>query len=239
MDGLYINSGGYFLLPFIYGEGGDLVDTDGEADRRQLRGERAPASQTAQDLVTSGAAVKPDANDSYGTMMTLFKESKVAMIINGPWEVANVAIRPRSSAASRTSASPRSRPARPRPGAPVGGHNYVIYSGMDDAKAEAAIAFVKFMSSAESRGVHRRRARPAARQRRRLRLGHRQREGRGLEAGARRRPCPSVDPRGRPVLRPARRDGHRGAGPGQATRKAALDEVAKKYKTEVVPDYSE
>jgi arabinogalactan oligomer/maltooligosaccharide transport system substrate-binding protein len=32
----------------------------------------------------------------------------------------------------------------------VGGHNYVIYEGMDDAKAEAAVDFVKFMSSAES-----------------------------------------------------------------------------------------
>ena len=35
-------------------------------------------------------------------------------------------------------------------GAPVGGHNYVIYSGMDDAKADAATAFVNFMASAES-----------------------------------------------------------------------------------------
>ena len=68
----------------------------------------------AQDLVTSGAAVKPPANDSYGTMMTLFKEQKVAMIINGPWEVNNVRT-PRPSVASRTSASPPSRPASPRP----------------------------------------------------------------------------------------------------------------------------
>ena len=30
VDGIYINSGGYFLLPFIYGEGADLVDTDDE-----------------------------------------------------------------------------------------------------------------------------------------------------------------------------------------------------------------
>ena len=30
MDGIYINSGGYFLLPFMYGEGGDLVDVDAE-----------------------------------------------------------------------------------------------------------------------------------------------------------------------------------------------------------------
>ena len=35
-------------------------------------------------------------------------------------------------------------------GAPVGGHNYVVWSGMDEAKADAAIAFINFMSSAES-----------------------------------------------------------------------------------------
>ncbi len=28
VDGIYINSGGYFLLPFMYGEGGDIVDAD-------------------------------------------------------------------------------------------------------------------------------------------------------------------------------------------------------------------
>ena len=36
VDGLYLNNGGYFLLPFIYGEGGDLVDTEAETDHGQL-----------------------------------------------------------------------------------------------------------------------------------------------------------------------------------------------------------
>ena len=59
------------------------------ADHGQLR-ENVTGIKTAADLVKSGAAVKPDANGSYGTMMTLFKEGKVGMIINGPWEVANI-----------------------------------------------------------------------------------------------------------------------------------------------------
>ena len=93
MDGLFINAGGYFLLPFIYGEGGDLVDAD--AKKIVVNSDKNVAGiKVAQDLVTSGAAVKPPANDSYGTMMTLFKEQKVAMIINGPWEVNNVKRRP-------------------------------------------------------------------------------------------------------------------------------------------------
>ena len=94
----------------MYGEGGDLVDVDAQ-EITVNSAENVAGVQTAQDLVESGAAVKPDANDPYGTMMTLFKEGKVGMIINGPWEVGDIATT-RSSAVSRTSAS---RPCRPAP----------------------------------------------------------------------------------------------------------------------------
>ncbi len=147
-DGIYINSGGYFTLPFIYGEGGDLVDT--EAQEIVVNSPEAVAGiQEAQDLVKSGAAVKPVANDPYGTMMTLFKEGKVGMIINGPWEVAAIDGDPNFGGFDNLGVAPVPAGSA-QSGAPVGGHNYVIYEGMDEAKAEAAIAFVNFMSSAES-----------------------------------------------------------------------------------------
>jgi len=147
-DGIYINSGGYFLLPFMYGEGGDMVDT--EAQEIVVNSDENVAGiETAQDLVTSGAAVKPVANDPYGTMMTLFKEGKVGMIINGPWEVANIDGDPNFGGFDNLGVAPVPAGSA-QAGAPVGGHNWVIWSGMDDAKAEAAVAFVNFMSSAES-----------------------------------------------------------------------------------------
>jgi arabinogalactan oligomer/maltooligosaccharide transport system substrate-binding protein len=147
-DGIYINSGGYFTLPFIYGEGGDIVDP--EAKTIEINSDASVAGITeAQKLVQSGAAVKPVANDPYGTMMTLFKEGKVGMIINGPWEVNAISSDPNFGGFDNLGVAPV--PAGSvKAGAPVGGHNYVIYEGMDDAKAEAAIDFVKFMSSAES-----------------------------------------------------------------------------------------
>src|SRR5665811_1743814 len=37
-----------------------------------------------------------------------------------------------------------------RAGAPVGGHDYVIWSGMPATKAAAATAFISFMTSADS-----------------------------------------------------------------------------------------
>jgi arabinogalactan oligomer/maltooligosaccharide transport system substrate-binding protein len=147
-EGIYINSGGYFLLPFMYGEGGDLVDVDAEQIVVNSE-ENVQGISTAQDLVQSGAAVEPDANDSYGTMMTLFKEGKVGMIINGPWEVANIDSDPAFGGFENLGIAPVPAGSA-EPGAPVGGHNYVIYSGMDEEKADAAIAFVDFMASAES-----------------------------------------------------------------------------------------
>lgn len=148
VDGIYVNSAGYFLLPFMYGEGGDLVDADA---KKIVVGsdENKAGIEIAQDLVKSGAAPKPDANDSYGTMMTLFKEGKVGMIINGPWEVANITTAPDFGGFENLGIAPVPGGSA-GPGAPVGGHNYVVYSGMDDAKASAAIAFIKFMTSAES-----------------------------------------------------------------------------------------
>jgi arabinogalactan oligomer/maltooligosaccharide transport system substrate-binding protein len=147
-DGLFINAGGYFLLPFIYGEGGDLVDASAKKIVVNST-QNVTGVATAQDLVKSGAAVKPPANDSYGTMMTLFKEQKVAMIINGPWEVNNVRQAPTFGGIENLGIA--AVPAgSAKAGAPVGGHNYVIWSGMPQEKVAAAIAFVKFMSSAES-----------------------------------------------------------------------------------------
>jgi arabinogalactan oligomer / maltooligosaccharide transport system substrate-binding protein len=147
-DGLFINAGGYFLLPFIYGEGGDLVDT---ATKKIIvnSDKNVAGIKVAQDLITSGAAVKPPANDSYGTMMTLFKEQKVAMIINGPWEVNNVKSAPTFGGLENLGIA--AVPAgSAKAGAPVGGHNYVIWSGVPADKTAAATAFVKFMNSAES-----------------------------------------------------------------------------------------
>jgi arabinogalactan oligomer/maltooligosaccharide transport system substrate-binding protein len=148
VDGIYVNNGGYFLLPFIYGEGGDIVDAEEETILVNSD-EDVAGIKTAQDLVKSGAAVKPDANDSYGTMMTLFKEGKVGMIINGPWETAAISDDPKFGGFENLGIAPVPAGSAGA-GAPVGGHNYVIYSGMDDAKADAATAFVNFMASPES-----------------------------------------------------------------------------------------
>ncbi|MFR9778187.1 extracellular solute-binding protein [Micromonospora sp. MS34] len=147
-EGLYVNPAGYFMLPFMYGEGGDLVDAPNK--KIVVNSDKNVAGlKIAKDLIASGAAAKPSANDSYGTMMTLFKEKKVAMIINGPWEVNNIKGAPTFGGLDNLGIAPVPAGSA-KAGAPVGGHNYVIWSGMPQEKVDAAVAFVKFMSSAES-----------------------------------------------------------------------------------------
>ncbi|NJP32788.1 extracellular solute-binding protein [Micromonospora thermarum] len=147
-EGLYINPAGYFMLPFMYGEGGDVVDV--QSKKITVGSDQNVAGlKIAKDLIASGAAAKPSANDSYGTMMTLFKEKKVAMIINGPWEVNNVKSAPAFGGLENLGIAPVPAGSA-KAGGPVGGHNYTIWSGMPQEKIDAAVAFVKFMSSAES-----------------------------------------------------------------------------------------
>ena len=148
VDGIFLNPAGYFMLPFMYGEGGDLVDTDAQQIVVDSE-ENANGLQAAVDLVEQGAAPKPPAADGYAAMMTAFNEGKVGMIINGPWEVNN--IRNAENFGGVENLGIAAVPAGSETaGAPVGGHNYVVYSGMDEKKADAAIAFINFMNSAES-----------------------------------------------------------------------------------------
>lgn len=86
--GLYLRGDdSYWFLPFIYGEGGDLVD----AKTKRVTVDNAAgikAFKAARDLVTSGAAVT-NATDGWTNMQTAFKSGEAAMMINGPWAVAD------------------------------------------------------------------------------------------------------------------------------------------------------
>ncbi|MFF4366099.1 extracellular solute-binding protein [Streptomyces sp. NPDC001594] len=143
--GLYLRGDdSYWFLPFIYGEGGDLVDAknktvtvDGPAGVK--------AFKAARDLVASGAAVT-NATDGWTNMQTAFKSGEVAMMINGPWAVedsyagdqfkdkANLGVAPVPAGSVKA-------------GAPQGGHDLAVYAGSKNTAA--AHAFVEYMTSQE------------------------------------------------------------------------------------------
>ncbi|HEX5566900.1 MAG TPA: extracellular solute-binding protein [Streptomyces sp.] len=135
----------YWFLPFLYGEGGDMLD----ADAKKITiddGPGAKAFEVIKDLVDSKAAIT-DTTDGWENMQKSFKDGKVAMMLNGPWAIEDtlagdqfkddhgnlgVAPVPAGSAAQ---------------GAPQGGHNLSVYAGSDNL--DASYEFVKYMSSAE------------------------------------------------------------------------------------------
>lgn len=147
-DGVYLNPAGYYLLPFIYGEGGDLID----AAAKKITVNAAPAVagvKKAQELLASPGFTKPPATEAYGAMMTAFKTGQVAMIVQGPWEINNIKKETAFGGVDNLGIAPVPAGSK-KAGAPVGGHDYVIWSGMSSDKAAAATAFIKFMSSTES-----------------------------------------------------------------------------------------
>lgn len=144
---VFLQSGGYFSLPFIYSEGGDLLDVDGKKITINSA-EAAKGVQNAVDLVRSGAAKADVTSDSYNNMMKAFKDGTTAMIINGPWSVADIKTGKAFATAGNLGIAPTPAGSGGKSGSPVGGHNYTIYS--QSKVKDAAAEFIKFMNSAGS-----------------------------------------------------------------------------------------
>jgi len=72
----------YFQAPWIYGSGGFYVKPDGTV------GLNTTGTKAGFNYVSSYKGLMPSGVD-YGIADTLFKEGKAAMIINGPWSVAD------------------------------------------------------------------------------------------------------------------------------------------------------
>lgn len=72
----------YFQAPWIYGSGGYYVKADGSV------GLTTSGTKAGFNYVASFKGSMPSGVD-YGIADTLFKEGKAAMIINGPWSVAD------------------------------------------------------------------------------------------------------------------------------------------------------
>jgi arabinogalactan oligomer/maltooligosaccharide transport system substrate-binding protein len=75
-------SDAYFNAPWVYGFGGYFVKADGKV------GLTDPGSKAGFNYIASFKGAMPASID-YGVADTLFKEGKAAMIVNGPWSVAD------------------------------------------------------------------------------------------------------------------------------------------------------
>ncbi|MTE18765.1 extracellular solute-binding protein [Streptomyces sp. TRM43335] len=135
----------YFVLPFLYGEGGDMLD----ADTKKITIDDEPgvrAFEVMKDLVDSEAAIT-DTTDGWENMQKAFKDGKVAMMLNGPWAIEDT-LAGRQFKGREDNLGVAAVPAGSAgQGSPQGGHNYSVYAGSDNL--DASYEFVKYMSSAE------------------------------------------------------------------------------------------
>ncbi|WNM34669.1 extracellular solute-binding protein [Streptomyces sp. Li-HN-5-11] len=140
----------YFAQPFLYGEGTDTVD----ATAKKIT-VNSPAAKKAYgtwlSLFHGQGLHKADTTaDAYAHIMDAFVSGQVAAIVQGPWEITNIykgsAFKDKSNLGITTVPAGSTGKA----GAPTGGHNLSVYAGSDKAHQEAALKFVKFMTSAAS-----------------------------------------------------------------------------------------
>nr|WTB30706.1 extracellular solute-binding protein [Streptomyces sp. NBC_00830] len=144
--GLYLRGDdAYWFLSFLYGEGGDLVDASTKSVTVD-NPEGVKAMKVVKDLVDSGAA-KTDATDGWENMQSSFKDGKVAMIINGPWAVADTYAGKEFKDKANLGVAPVPAGSAAQ-GAPQGGHNLAVYAGSKNL--DASYAFVDYMTSTKT-----------------------------------------------------------------------------------------
>ncbi|MGW5335233.1 extracellular solute-binding protein [Streptomyces bauhiniae] len=150
VDGYWGSTQAYYAQCFLYGEGTDTVD----ASAKKITVASAPAKKaygTWQSTFSGKGLHKADTTaDAYAHIQDAFVNGKVASIIQGPWEITNFykgsAFKDKSNLGIATVPAGSAGKA----GAPTGGHNLSVYAGSDKAHQEAALKFVKFMTSAKS-----------------------------------------------------------------------------------------
>ncbi|MFF4114129.1 extracellular solute-binding protein [Streptomyces sp. NPDC001714] len=140
----------YYTQPFLYGEGTDMVD----ASAKKITITSAAAKkgyQTWLDLYSGKGLHKADTTaDAYAHRQDAFVNGKVAMTIEGPWEITNFYKGSAFSDKSNLGIATVPAGSTGKAGAPTGGHNLSVYAGSDKAHQEASEKFVAFMTSAKS-----------------------------------------------------------------------------------------
>ncbi|MGW3171947.1 extracellular solute-binding protein [Streptomyces sp. NPDC001153] len=140
----------YYAQTFLYGEGTDTVD----ASAKKITVDSAAAKKAYGTWLStfSGQGLhKADTTaDAYAHIQDAFVNGKVAAIIQGPWEITNFYKGSAFTDKSNLGIATVPAGSTGKAGAPTGGHNLAVYAGSDKAHQDAALKFVKFMTSASS-----------------------------------------------------------------------------------------
>ncbi|WP_406305442.1 extracellular solute-binding protein [Streptomyces sp. NBC_00885] len=147
VDGFQLRADSYFELPFLFGEGTDMVDAASKKITVNSP-EAVKAVDASKALLAAPGVAKLDVTaDSYAHMMDAFNTGKVAMIVQGPWELTNIYKGTAFKDKANLGISGVPAGSTGKAGAPTGGHNLSVYAGSDKAHQAAAQKFVGFMTS--------------------------------------------------------------------------------------------
>jgi arabinogalactan oligomer/maltooligosaccharide transport system substrate-binding protein len=142
--------GVYAFQPFMWAYGGSLisVNEDGTYNIGVNSEGTVAALEYVKGLLDSGAMGPAyDPANQYGNSMTVFKEGKAGVLINGPWATSDVLSGPAFEDAANLGVAPI--PAGPEgQGSPVGGHGYTIYAG--SAFPEESLAVIRCFNKVEN-----------------------------------------------------------------------------------------
>ncbi|RII14951.1 Cyclodextrin-binding protein precursor [Streptomyces sp. YIM 130001] len=144
--GLYLRGDDpYYYLPYLYGEGGDMLDTKA----KKVTVDDKPgvdAFKVMKDMLDSKAAIT-DASDGYNNQLNAFKDGDVAMALDGPWSIEG-ALSGKEFKNDKNNLGVAAVPAgSQRQASPQGGWNLSVYAGSKNL--DASYEFVKYMSSAK------------------------------------------------------------------------------------------
>ncbi|MEV6714973.1 extracellular solute-binding protein [Lentzea sp. NPDC051208] len=233
----FLNNDAYYALPFIYGEGGDLVDAS--AKKIVVNSpQNVKALETAKGLLDAKAATTAlDATNSYSNMQAAFTSGEAAMVINGPWAVADYLKGAAFTDKANLGIAPVPGPSAGKGSAPVGGHDYVIRQGTK-AK-QSSIKFIQCMASVESQATIAKElgllpTRKSAYQNADVKANEVVAAFEPVTKVAHERPW---IPEGGELFDPLK-VGYADFLAGKKDAKTALDDVAKAYKEKVVTEYS-
>ncbi|EGL83927.1 extracellular solute-binding protein family 1 [Caldalkalibacillus thermarum TA2.A1] len=147
--GFFIRGDAYWVQPFIWAFGGDLIDGEARevkiAEPGSIEGTQFYVDLQNKYKVTPATR---DFSQDYDNMQTGFKEGRIAMILNGPWSTSDILSGSEFSDPDNLGIAPIPVGPTGLTGSPVGGHNYVIYKGTQ--YPDEAYTFIEFINSAES-----------------------------------------------------------------------------------------
>ncbi len=153
-NAFYMRGDAYWLQPFLWAFGGGLLEVDDQGEVTEIlvnnEGSVAGLEFLLNEVLGVIAPQDVDFPNDYGNAMTAFKEGEVAMIFNGPWSTADVLsgtqfTDPENLGIAVIPAGPDGDL-----GSPIGGHSYVLYAGMDEAKQACAAAVTAYLSNTEN-----------------------------------------------------------------------------------------